>query len=116
MGVARSHERYYGYPYATRTSFTISNATPAFLPHQTARFIRRGPRVDKKRPPVIRADLGSIIRRAASVLRRIVGVPDYERYVAHVRDRHPGTVAMSREEFERLRLEDKYSRPGQRCC
>lgn len=54
--------------------------------------------------------------RSAAILRRIVGVPDYDRYVAHVRDCHPGTVAMTREEFERSRLEDRYSRPGQRCC
>lgn len=56
------------------------------------------------------------LRRAATVIRRIVGVPDYERYVAHVRERHAGVVPMSREEFERSRLEDKYSRPGHRCC
>ena len=56
------------------------------------------------------------LRRAAVVVRRIVGVPDYDRYVAHVRERHAGVVPMSREEFERSRLDDKYSRPGQRCC
>jgi uncharacterized short protein YbdD (DUF466 family) len=56
------------------------------------------------------------LRRAAIVARRIVGVPDYERYVAHVRERHAGVVPMTREEFERSRLEDRYSRPGQRCC
>ena len=56
------------------------------------------------------------LRRAAAVTRRIVGVPDYDTYVAHVRTRHPETVPLTREEFERLRLEDKYSRPGQRCC
>jgi uncharacterized short protein YbdD (DUF466 family) len=56
------------------------------------------------------------LQRAATVVRRIVGVPDYERYLAHVRERHAGAVPMSREEFERSRLEDKYSRPGQRCC
>lgn len=56
------------------------------------------------------------LRRAAAVVRRIVGVPDYERYVAHVRDRHPGTVPMSRDDFVRARLEDRYSKPGQRCC
>jgi uncharacterized short protein YbdD (DUF466 family) len=63
--------------------------------------------------------LGTIretLRRAAIVIRRVVGVPDYERYVAHVRERHAGTAPMSREEFERSRLEDKYSRPGHRCC
>ena len=55
-------------------------------------------------------------RRAAAIVRRVVGVPDYERYVAHVRERHVGVIPMSREEFEKARLEDKYSRPGQRCC
>lgn len=60
--------------------------------------------------------LRDAVRHAAAILRRVVGVPDYERYVAHVRERHAGVVPMSREEFERARLEDKYSRPGQRCC
>ena len=60
--------------------------------------------------------LRDTIRRAANIVRRIVGVPDYERYVAHVRECHPGTVPMNRVEFERSRLEDRYSRPGQRCC
>ena len=60
--------------------------------------------------------LRSAIRNAAAVVRRIVGVPDYDRYVAHVRECHPGTVPMSRSDFEQKRLEDRYSRPGQRCC
>jgi len=62
------------------------------------------------------AQVGEALRRAATIVRRIVGVPDYERYVAHVHERHPGTMPLSRKEFERARLEDKYSRPGQRCC
>ena len=61
-------------------------------------------------------DARELLRRAAIVVRRIIGVPDYERYVAHLRERHAGVVPMSREEFERVRLEDRYSRPGQRCC
>jgi uncharacterized short protein YbdD (DUF466 family) len=60
--------------------------------------------------------IGAAIRRAAVIVRRIVGVPDYERYVAHVNAHHHGTIPMSREEFERSHLENKYSRPGQRCC
>ena len=56
------------------------------------------------------------IRRAAQVVRRVVGVPDYDTYVSHVQACHPGTVPLTRQEFERARLEDRYSRPGQRCC
>jgi uncharacterized short protein YbdD (DUF466 family) len=62
------------------------------------------------------SELRTRLSRAAAVLRRIIGVPDYERYVAHVRECHPGTPPMSRKEFEETRLQDKYSRPGQRCC
>lgn len=62
------------------------------------------------------AGVRELLRRAAIVVRRIIGVPDYERYLAHLRERHAGVAPMSREEFERARLEDRYSRPGQRCC
>jgi uncharacterized short protein YbdD (DUF466 family) len=56
------------------------------------------------------------LRLAARTLRTVIGVPDYERYVAHVRRRHPGCEPMSREAFVRERLEARYSRPGARCC
>jgi uncharacterized short protein YbdD (DUF466 family) len=53
---------------------------------------------------------------AARVARRIIGVPDYERYVAHLRERHPGTEPLSREEFQRQCMEERYRTPGSRCC
>jgi uncharacterized short protein YbdD (DUF466 family) len=56
------------------------------------------------------------LERAACVVRRIIGVPDYGRYVAHVREHHPGTEPLAEEEFIRQRLADRYSRPGTRCC
>jgi uncharacterized short protein YbdD (DUF466 family) len=56
------------------------------------------------------------ISRAANVVRRIIGVPDYDRYLAHVHAHHPDATPMTHEEFVRQRLADKYSRPGARCC
>jgi uncharacterized short protein YbdD (DUF466 family) len=56
------------------------------------------------------------LRRAGGIVRRIIGAPDYDRYVAHVEECHPGTAPMTRAEFERARLEQRYSEPGQRCC
>jgi uncharacterized short protein YbdD (DUF466 family) len=56
------------------------------------------------------------LARAACVLRTMIGVPDYERYVAHVHAHHPGTEPLTEEEFVRQRLADRYSRPGTRCC
>jgi uncharacterized short protein YbdD (DUF466 family) len=61
-------------------------------------------------------EIWTALQRVAEVVRRVVGVPDYQRYLRHVRTCHPAQAPMSREDFERLRLEDKYSRPGQRCC
>ena len=56
------------------------------------------------------------LRRAARVLRVILGAPDYEGYLCHMREHHPDRAPLPRGEFERQRLEGRYSRPGARCC
>jgi uncharacterized short protein YbdD (DUF466 family) len=56
------------------------------------------------------------LRTIGDVTRRIIGAPDYERYLAHMRRHHPHTRPLDRAEFARQRLEEKYSRPGSRCC
>ncbi len=66
-------------------------------------------------PQVIRRARARIDRLAA-VVRRIIGVPDYDRYLAHARRCHPDRPVMTRDEFTRQRLVDRYSRPGARCC
>lgn len=60
--------------------------------------------------------LRALVARAAQVTRRIVGVPDYEGYVAHLRAHHPGARPLSRDEFLRDVLARRYERPGSRCC
>ena len=62
------------------------------------------------------ASVSERLQRIAAVVRRIIGAPDYERYLAHVQECHAGAVPMTRQEFEKSRLEDKYNRHGQRCC
>jgi uncharacterized short protein YbdD (DUF466 family) len=54
--------------------------------------------------------------RAASVVRRVIGAPDYERYLAHMRDQHPGCAPLSRERFIDAQTRARYDRPGSRCC
>ena len=56
------------------------------------------------------------VRRAARLLRAVIGAPDYERYLAHVRACHPECTPMTRDEFARERLAARYDRPGSRCC
>jgi uncharacterized short protein YbdD (DUF466 family) len=50
------------------------------------------------------------------VLRTVIGVPDYERYVRHMAARHPGEPIQSKREFAESRQRARYSRPGSRCC
>lgn len=56
------------------------------------------------------------LRHAIRILHRIIGAPDYEGYLAHAARCHPDRPPLSRDEFVRQRLEDRYSRPGSRCC
>lgn len=57
--------------------------------------------------------LGKLLRQTA---RLMVGVPDYDTYVAHVRTHHPERRVMSYEEFFRERQEARYRGGGGRCC
>jgi uncharacterized short protein YbdD (DUF466 family) len=56
------------------------------------------------------------VRRVLSVVRTIIGAPDYDRYLQHMRDHHPECQVASRDAFMQQRLESRYSRPGSRCC
>ena len=58
----------------------------------------------------------SALRRALRVLRTIIGEPDYDRYVAHMREHHPQCAIASHDEFMRQRMESRYTKPGSRCC
>jgi len=57
-----------------------------------------------------------LITRLTRALRAIIGVPDYARYLAHQRAKHPGAKPLSREEFARERERARYEGTGSRCC
>ncbi len=56
------------------------------------------------------------LRRFIRVVRTVIGVPDYDRYLRHMRARHPECAVMTSDEFAKARLDARYSRPGSRCC
>ena len=60
--------------------------------------------------------LADQVKKVAKVVRTIIGVPDYDRYVAHVKECHPGQPPMTRDEFAKSRMEARYNQPGNRCC
>jgi uncharacterized short protein YbdD (DUF466 family) len=71
---------------------------------------------DGRQRPASGYELVRIARRARAVVERVLGVPDYEAYVTHVREAHPDARALAREEFINRRLTERYSKPGARCC
>ena len=58
----------------------------------------------------------STIADIARGLRAMLGAPDYDRYIDHVLVAHPGREPMTREEYLCDRLENRYNKPGSRCC
>ena len=57
--------------------------------------------------------------RAVQTARLMVGIPDYDTYVAHRRTQHPGEPVMSYTEFFRERQQARYGCTGGRisgCC
>ncbi len=62
-------------------------------------------------------DVGEAARSARAAVEVMVGLPDYERYVAHVRATHPDGDVLSRDAFFRARQEARFgSGGGLRCC
>jgi len=61
------------------------------------------------------AKAGKYLGQAA---RLMVGVPDYDTYVQHMRLTHPEQIPMSYEEFYRERVEARYGgkNGSSRCC
>jgi uncharacterized short protein YbdD (DUF466 family) len=57
-----------------------------------------------------------VLATFARALRIVIGAPRYDAYRAHVARHHPELAPMSRAEFERVRLEERYSKPGAKCC
>ncbi|HEX7876927.1 MAG TPA: CstA-like transporter-associated (seleno)protein [Sphingobium sp.] len=54
------------------------------------------------------------LRRTA---RMMVGVPDYDAYLRHMREHHPHLPAMDRTQFFRERQEARYGgKNGGKCC
>lgn len=63
-------------------------------------------------------DLLALKRRAGQTALLMVGVPDYDTYVAHVRATHPDREPMDRTAFFRERQAARYGGMGRigRCC
>lgn len=73
---------------------------------------------DDDAPPASALDLASVFwQRALQSARLMVGVPDYDAYVAHLREKHPDVRPLTREDFVHAAQNRRYGRGGGgRCC
>ena len=55
-------------------------------------------------------------QRVAQTARLMVGVPDYDAYVAHLRTAHPDVHPLTRDDFVRAAQSRRFGRGGSRCC
>ena len=54
---------------------------------------------------------------AETTFKRIVGMPNYDAYVTHLRTHHPECTIPTEREYYDLYLDGKYNGgPGSRCC
>lgn len=51
-----------------------------------------------------------------SAFKRIVGMPDYPRYLDHMAAAHPGASVMTEREFYDQYISCRYGNGGTRCC
>ena len=57
-----------------------------------------------------------LLRLLRQTARLMVGVPDYETYLAHRREQHPGEPVMSYAEFFKERQDSRYASGKARGC
>ena len=58
----------------------------------------------------------TLLRLSRQTLRLMIGVPDYDAYLAHRRAHHPGEPVMSYAEFFRERQDSRYASGKVRGC
>ncbi|EPD3050800.1 YbdD/YjiX family protein [Proteus mirabilis] len=65
-------------------------------------------------------NLGQAGKYLGQAARMLIGIPDYDNYVQHMKDNHPDKPVMTYNEFFRERQEARYGggdgEGGFRCC
>ena len=83
----------------------------------TDELVESSEQVDFRMGTFLLASLAAVAwQRAVQGARLMVGVPDYDAYVAHLRDAHPDVRPLTRDDFLRAAQDRRYGRGTSRCC
>jgi uncharacterized short protein YbdD (DUF466 family) len=58
----------------------------------------------------------TLLDRVRGAYHGIFGIPDYDAYLRHRRERHPGEPVLPRDDFARDWIERRYRSMKGRCC
>jgi uncharacterized short protein YbdD (DUF466 family) len=61
-------------------------------------------------------DFRKAARQAAQTARLMLGVPDYDSYLAHAETTHPNDPPLSKQDFFKNRQDARFSSARFRCC
>jgi len=79
-------------------------------------MIKQGTMKPERARNILQEWFGPITAQLASTARLMVGVPDYETYVTHMRTRHPDQAPLSYTAFFHARQDARYGGGQSRCC
>jgi uncharacterized short protein YbdD (DUF466 family) len=65
-------------------------------------------------PP--RTPLRARLRLLRQACRQMFGIPDFDRYCAHMQAKHPGAPLLSEREFHAMAIDRRYGAARPRCC
>ncbi|MDR7074632.1 CstA-like transporter-associated (seleno)protein [Fictibacillus barbaricus] len=57
-----------------------------------------------------------VLQIISYISKGISNLPDYQAYVRHVQEKHPGQIPPTEKEFFEELLENKYGPNAKRCC
>jgi uncharacterized short protein YbdD (DUF466 family) len=63
-----------------------------------------------------RATLRARLKMLRQACRQMFGIPDFERYCAHLQAKHPGAPLPSEREFHAMAIDRRYGAARPRCC
>jgi uncharacterized short protein YbdD (DUF466 family) len=61
-------------------------------------------------------EMGAVLAKALSTVRRVAGMPDYAAHLEHLRRCHPERAVPTEREFYEAFVEARYADGPSRCC
>ena len=56
------------------------------------------------------------VQKVRQACRQMFGIPDFDRYRAHMQAQHPGKPMLSEREFHAMAIDHRYGAARPRCC